>query len=107
MDRVYLRLSAPRLLSLPACVSLSLWHQTLLGDGSVVVVEYPVELGSLPATIGPRLVGMRNRKYGRTMMAVYCINPVLPRAHAHACKHVYAREQSVTKTGLARALACV
>jgi 16S rRNA (guanine966-N2)-methyltransferase len=50
--------------------------QTLLGDGSVVVVEYPVELGSLPPTIGPRLVGMRNRKYGRTMMAIYCINPV-------------------------------
>ena len=37
-------------------------------------VEYPVELGNLPATIG-RMVGMKNRKYGRTMLAVYCVRP--------------------------------
>ena len=47
----------------------------LLADGAVVVVEYPVELGSLPGRIGGRLVGMRNRKYGRTMLAVYALNP--------------------------------
>jgi len=51
--------------------------ESLLGDGSVVVVEYPVELGSLPPMIGSRLVGMRNRKYGRTMMAIYCVNPAV------------------------------
>ena len=60
-----------------ACMSKRFcFSQALLGDGSVVVVEYPVELGSLPPVIGSRLVGMRNRKYGRTMMAIYCVNPV-------------------------------
>lgn len=47
----------------------------LLRDGAVVVVEYPVELGSLPPVLGTNLIGMRNRKYGRTILAVYCLNP--------------------------------
>ena len=61
------------------CVS-----EALLGDGSVVVVEYPVELGSLPHRIGSRMIGMRNRKYGRTMLAIYCVNPA-PSCPDHTC----------------------
>lgn len=43
--------------------------------GPCPAVEYPVELGNLPPNIG-RMTGMKNRKYGRTMLAVYCVRPV-------------------------------
>lgn len=46
-----------------------------VGEGTFVVVEYPVELKTFPATIGHRLLGVRNRKYGRTMLAVYACQP--------------------------------
>eukprot|EP00557_Chaetoceros_sp_GSL56_P006515 CAMPEP_0176506296 /NCGR_PEP_ID=MMETSP0200_2-20121128/16955_1 /TAXON_ID=947934 /ORGANISM="Chaetoceros sp., Strain GSL56" /LENGTH=308 /DNA_ID=CAMNT_0017905913 /DNA_START=254 /DNA_END=1180 /DNA_ORIENTATION=+ len=48
-------------------------------DDTVVLVEYPVELGSLPHVItredGGALIGVRNRKYGRTVIAIYIVNP--------------------------------
>lgn len=47
----------------------------LCGEDTVVVVEYPVELGSLPHVLGGRLVGVRNRKYGRTVLGIYVCNP--------------------------------
>lgn len=46
----------------------------LVGEGTFVGVEYPVELRTLPPVIvgaGGRLVGVRNRRYGRTLMALY------------------------------------
>jgi 16S rRNA (guanine966-N2)-methyltransferase len=46
-----------------------------VGEGTFVVVEYPVELKSLPPAIGGRLVGLRNRRYGRTVLAVYACQP--------------------------------
>jgi hypothetical protein len=40
------------------------------------VVEYPVELGSLPfAPSGGALLGLRNRRYGRTVLAIYAKSP--------------------------------
>ena len=40
------------------------------------MIEYPVELGSLPFNIGEgRLLGMRNRRYGRTVLAIYAVRP--------------------------------
>lgn len=48
---------------------------TCIGEGTFVVVEYPVELKCLPPTIGHRLIGIRNRKYGRTVVAVYACQP--------------------------------
>ncbi len=48
-------------------------------DDTVILVEYPVELGCLPHVIsrndGGLLVGVRNRKYGRTVIALYVVNP--------------------------------
>lgn len=48
-------------------------------DDTVVLIEYPVELGSLPHVIaredGGALIGVRNRKYGRTVIAIYIVNP--------------------------------
>ena len=49
----------------------------LVGEDTIVVIEYPVELGSLPPTLGdpPRLVGVRNRRYGRTVLGIYACRP--------------------------------
>lgn len=48
-------------------------------DDTVILLEYPVELGTLPHVItrddGGALVGVRNRKYGRTVIAIYVVNP--------------------------------
>ena len=49
----------------------------LLNDDCVVVFEYPVELGSLPPKLGSRdqLVGLRNRRYGRTVLGFDAYKP--------------------------------
>ncbi|GMH48598.1 hypothetical protein TrRE_jg1864 [Triparma retinervis] len=53
----------------------------LVVQDTVVVVEYPVELGSMPHVLrregggGRTLVGVRNRKYGRTVVAIYVADP--------------------------------
>uniref|UniRef100_A0A7S3ACC5 Uncharacterized protein n=2 Tax=Rhodosorus marinus TaxID=101924 RepID=A0A7S3ACC5_9RHOD len=47
----------------------------LVGEGTFLVVEYPVELGSLEPAYRHRLVGIRNRKYGRTVIAIYACQP--------------------------------
>lgn len=45
-------------------------------EDTIVVIEYPVELGSLPFNIGEgRMLGMRNRRYGRTVLAIYALRP--------------------------------
>jgi 16S rRNA (guanine966-N2)-methyltransferase len=50
-----------------------------VGEDTVILIEYPVELGCLPHVItrkdGGKLVGVRNRKYGRTVIAMYVVNP--------------------------------
>ena len=48
----------------------------LVGEDTIVVVEYPVELGCFPPTLADgRLVGLRNRRYGRTVLALYVCAP--------------------------------
>ena len=48
----------------------------LLTEDTVVVIEYPVELGLLPPAFGNgRFIGIRNRKYGRTVIAIYVRSP--------------------------------
>mmetsp|Transcript_5860 Transcript_5860/g.12346 ORF Transcript_5860/g.12346 Transcript_5860/m.12346 type:complete len:329 (-) Transcript_5860:2572-3558(-) len=48
-------------------------------DDTVVLIEYPIELGCLPHVIaredGGAMVGVRNRRYGRTVIAMYVVNP--------------------------------
>ena len=47
-----------------------------LGEDSIVVIEYPIELDTLPFNVGNgRMLGARNRKYGRTIVAIYVVNP--------------------------------
>ncbi|KAI0563784.1 S-adenosyl-L-methionine-dependent methyltransferase [Gracilaria domingensis] len=46
-----------------------------VGEGTFVVVEYPVELRTFPPSIANRLVGIRNRRYGRTVIAIYACQP--------------------------------
>ena len=51
---------------------------TLVEDDTVIVVEYPQEMGTLPHVIGnQRLFGLRNRKYGRTVLATYVYRPTM------------------------------
>ena len=52
-------------------------NSKILNDDAIVVVEYPVELGLLPKTHGDQrqLVGLRNRRYGRTVLAFYAFRP--------------------------------
>ena len=41
-----------------------------------MVLEYPVELGCLPQAIGEgSMVGLRNRRYGRTVIGVWVYLP--------------------------------
>jgi len=55
-------------------------NSDLITDDTVVMVEYPIELGCLPHAVprsvdGGAMVGVRNRKYGRTVIAMYVVNP--------------------------------
>ena len=54
-------------------------NSDLVTEDTVILIEYPVELGCLPHAIaredGGVLVGVRNRKYGRTVIAMYIVNP--------------------------------
>jgi len=54
-------------------------NSPVVTDDTVILVEYPVELGCLPHVIsredGGALLGVRNRKYGRTVIAMYVVNP--------------------------------
>lgn len=48
----------------------------LVTEDTLVVIEYPVEMGSLPQILGnDRLFGIRNRKYGRTVLGLYVNRP--------------------------------
>lgn len=66
----------------------SLCYSSLVQEDTIIIVEYPVELRSLPHIVqsnkdddekrtnrGTVLVGIRNRKYGRTVLAMYIANP--------------------------------
>jgi len=54
-------------------------NSPMVCEDTVILIEYPVELGSLPHVItrkdGGKLIGIRNRKYGRTVIAMYVVNP--------------------------------
>lgn len=48
-----------------------------MGNKTIVVFEYPSEIGYLPPTLdGGRLIGVRNRKHGRTMLGIYVRGPI-------------------------------
>jgi 16S rRNA (guanine966-N2)-methyltransferase len=48
-------------------------------EDTIVIIEYPVELlSTLPPVVhsGTNVaIGLRNRKYGRTVVALYMLNP--------------------------------
>jgi len=47
-----------------------------VGEDTIVAIEYPVEMKSLPFNINDgRLIGLRNRRYGRTVLAIYAASP--------------------------------
>lgn len=54
-------------------------NSPIVTEDTIVLVEYPVELwGDLPHVYSgttTTMVGVRNRKYGRTVIAMYICNP--------------------------------
>lgn len=54
----------------------SVCNTPLISEDSIVIVEYPEEMGTLPYILGDnQLYGVRNRKYGRTILALYVYRP--------------------------------
>lgn len=48
----------------------------IIESGTIVLIEYPEEMGSLPPILGDdKLYGVRNRRYGRTVLAIYVYRP--------------------------------
>ncbi|EAN33587.1 Conserved hypothetical protein 95 family protein [Theileria parva strain Muguga] len=47
----------------------------ILNKDAIVIVEYPKELLALAHTINDKLFGLKNKKYGRTVIAIYVYNP--------------------------------
>lgn len=54
-------------------------NSPIVTEDTIVMVEYPVELGCLPHVVGRddggAMIGIRNRRYGRTVIAMYIVNP--------------------------------
>ena len=51
-------------------------NSPLIVQDTLVVIEYPVEMGTLPFILGEdKLYGIRNRKYGRTVLGLYVYRP--------------------------------
>jgi 16S rRNA (guanine(966)-N(2))-methyltransferase RsmD len=54
-------------------------NSPIVAEDTIVMVEYPVELGILPHVVGRddggAMIGIRNRRYGRTVIAMYIVNP--------------------------------
>ena len=49
---------------------------SLVCEDTIVIIEYPVEMGTLPYILGEdKLFGIRNRKYGRTVLGIYVYRP--------------------------------
>lgn len=49
----------------------------MVGNKTIVVFEYPSEIGFLPPTLdNGRLIGLRNRKHGRTVLGIYIRGPL-------------------------------
>ena len=54
----------------------ALCESPLVDQDTVVVIEYPVEMGALPHVLGnEQLFGIRNRRYGRTILGLYMYRP--------------------------------
>lgn len=48
----------------------------LIEENTIVLLEYPVEMGTLPFVLGDhQMIGLRNRRYGRTILAMYVNKP--------------------------------
>jgi len=51
-------------------------NSSLVSEDTIVIIEYPVEMGTLPYILGDdKLFGIRNRKYGRTVLGIYVYRP--------------------------------
>jgi 16S rRNA G966 N2-methylase RsmD len=50
-------------------------NSTLIKSDSLIALEYPLQMGTLPFQWNYDLFGLRNRRYGRTILAIYVYKP--------------------------------
>lgn len=56
------------------CIS----NTPLIEPNTIVAIEYPIEMGPLPYVMGNfSLFGLRNKRYGRTVLATYAYKPTV------------------------------
>ena len=57
----------------------TLCASSLIEPDSLIVVEYPLEMGTMPFFWGKQQewIGLRNRRYGRTVIAMYVNRPTM------------------------------
>jgi 16S rRNA (guanine(966)-N(2))-methyltransferase RsmD len=54
----------------------SVSNSLLVEENTMVIIEYPTEMGLFPHILGgDKLYGLRNRRYGRTMLGIYVYKP--------------------------------
>jgi 16S rRNA (guanine(966)-N(2))-methyltransferase RsmD len=54
----------------------SLCNSPCVAPDTVVAIEYPIEMGTMPYILGQdKFFGVRNRRYGRTVLALYVYRP--------------------------------
>lgn len=54
----------------------SVSHSSLVKEDTIVILEYPTEMGNLPHILETdKLYGIRNRRYGRTILGIYVYRP--------------------------------
>lgn len=53
-------------------------NSPLVEPNTIVILEYPTEMGLFPHILGvDKLYGVRNRRYGRTMLGIYVYRPTI------------------------------
>lgn len=71
MTPPYLEISYPELIS-------GVLKSPLVTDNTIIIMEYPIEMGTMPFILGDQqMIGLRNRRYGRTVLAMYVNRPTL------------------------------
>jgi 16S rRNA (guanine966-N2)-methyltransferase len=50
-------------------------NSSLIKSDSLIALEYPLQMGTLPFQWNYDLFGLRNRRYGRTILAIYVYQP--------------------------------
>merc|ERR1712070_781132 len=81
----------------------ALVNSPVVGEDTLIVVEYPVELGLFPPVLaGGVLVGLRNRKYvGRSLQSTWCARTESSTTHHAPMSLLHSSERCESEHGRA------